>query len=81
MTSKETLEIENVAPVKHAYWVRCTDVHGNIYYVCSNCKEELPRVQIKPATYDCIYGETESIDPTKYCPNCGAKMDKKKEEK
>ena len=59
-------------PVRHGYW----NNDGNGTY-CSCCKEHLLTISHTQGTY---YGEQdyiEEIEPTNYCPNCGAKMDLK----
>lgn len=47
-------------PVKHGEWLLRHEGHGH-YWECSVCH-----------TNPCIY----VTNNTKYCPNCGAKMDK-----
>ena len=56
----------DVAPVVHGEWMLRHVGHGH-YWECSVCR-----------TNPCIY----VTENTKFCPNCGAKMDgKTKEEK
>lgn len=65
-------------PVVHAHWVREEGLYG-IRYSCSNCNEELPVVCIEPSTVYHPYGNWESIEPTDYCPCCGAEMEEIKQ--
>lgn len=73
----------DVAPIVHAHWIKMIEMSDvyDIYYVCSNCKEELERVALRNSTIEHPYGEYKSIEPTKYCPHCGAIMDEKETEK
>ena len=59
-------------PVRHAMWIRTTDVLGNEIDICSWCKEEA-------VGYDGHYGDYITV-PTDYCPHCGAKMDGERDE-
>ena len=53
----------DVVEVKHGEWYRHNKKeHGDTCYYCSACE--------KMALSDCLEWEL-----TKYCPNCGAKMD------
>ena len=70
---KVLLELEeaddaDVVEVKHGEWKIKRDDYDCEYMMCSCCKEEF-----YPADDD-------TVDTTpKYCPNCGAKMDERKE--
>lgn len=58
----------DVVEVRHAKWYRHDKVkHGDTCYYCSACE--------KMALSDGWYWEL-----TNYCPNCGAKMERTKEE-
>ena len=65
-----TIEAE---PVKHGKWVKMSDADG-YYYACSECGEELYREWIFDREFD-LFPKKKTIDKTRYCPNCGAKMD------
>ncbi len=54
----------DVAPVAHSYWEHMISSDEENIDVCHNCKYPVSR----------FWGIT------KYCPNCGAKMDGKDEE-
>lgn len=60
-----TLQTEDVAPVVHAEWIERDDGWGDIYYDCSACNESWATIEGNP--FD---------NGMKYCPHCGAKMDK-----
>lgn len=66
------IEIE---PVWHGTWVKMSDADGT-YYVCSECREELPRVVVSFNPQFDLFPELKCIDKTTYCPNCGARMDR-----
>ena len=51
----------DVAPVRHGEWIVCGD-GNNVPWMCSHCGKTITR------KFKMMYG--------KYCPNCGAKMDK-----
>lgn len=65
-----TVEAE---PVRHGHWIEhpfsavFEKVHSKDQIVCSCCEE----------AFNAFFNETERF---KYCPNCGAKMDERKEE-
>lgn len=61
-------------PVRHGHWIKLTDSDGD-YYCCSNCGEELPRYSCTFPTPTKPFPLMKSIDKTKRCPDCGAKMD------
>lgn len=65
---------EEYTKIVHGKWIWSTDNYGDSVCNCSVCKEELPSVMIGRATFDNPYPETEYIEETNYCPNCGAKM-------
>ena len=57
-------EIPAYDPVKHGKWVRYFDCQENYsIYHCSECKGE-------------PYYESDIIEEYKYCPYCGAQMDR-----
>ena len=51
----------DVAPVRHGRWIVCGD-GDNVPWMCSHCGKTTA------SKYKMMYG--------KFCPNCGAKMDK-----
>ena len=55
----EGIPAADVAPVRHGEWLLRHEGHGH-YWECSVCH-----------TNPCIYVTKD----TKFCPNCGAKMD------
>jgi len=55
--------LEDVAPVEHGEWIRCGD-GDNVPYLCSHCGKTVPAILV------------ESWANVKYCPMCGAFMDK-----
>ena len=55
------LPAADVAPVRHGEWIVCGD-GNNVPWMCSHCGKTITR------KFKMMYG--------KYCPNCGAKMDK-----
>lgn len=61
----EEMKAEDVAPVIHAEWIERDDGWGDIYYDCSACNESWTTIEGTP--FD---------NSMKYCPHCGAKMDK-----
>lgn len=64
----------DAVPVRHGKWIIMSDSDG-IYYCCSLCGEDLPRVIIEFNPQFDLFPRVKSIDMTKYCPHCGAKMD------
>ena len=65
------------AKVRHGKWIKMSDAEG-YYYACSECGEELTRIQSFDPQFD-LFPKLESINKTQFCPNCGAKMDEVKE--
>lgn len=64
----EEADDADVVEVKHGKWKIKRDDYDCEYMMCSVCKEEF-----YPADED-------TVDTTpNYCPNCGAKMDERKE--
>jgi len=53
---------EDVMPVRHAKWV----YEGKFYYSDNNTHN----------TWSCSGCGCSEFTPTRFCPNCGAKMDK-----
>lgn len=67
------LEELSTVEVKKGKWIKMSDPYG-VYWACSECGEELPRISHFSLKFD-LSQRLESIDRTKYCPNCGIKMD------
>lgn len=59
---------------KKGEWIKMSDSDG-IYWACSECGENLPRINNFEPQFD-LFPRLESIDKTKYCPNCGADLRK-----
>lgn len=57
---------------KHSHWVHMSDADGD-YWECHECGEILPRHGDTP-TYDNPCPALTSIEPTRFCPACGADM-------
>ena len=57
---------------KTGRWIKMSDVDG-IYYACSECGEDIPRVSHYDPQFD-LFPRLESIEKTNFCPNCGADM-------
>lgn len=57
---------------KKGKWIKMSDVDG-VYWACSECGEELPRVSKFDPQFD-LFPRLKSIEKTNYCPNCGADM-------
>lgn len=62
-------------PVRHGRWI--VDDLGHTY--CSECKTRLPYLHCYTDEPNSDYDEEwdEEIPETRFCPNCGAKMDAK----
>lgn len=60
-------------PVRQGHWIKMSDADG-IYYACSKCGYELPRVNSFDPQFD-LFPKLKCIDKTTYCSSCGAKMD------
>lgn len=54
-------------------WIKMSDADG-VYYCCSECGEDLYREWLFNRDYD-LFPRKKTIDKTKYCPHCGAKME------
>lgn len=54
-------------------WIKMSDADG-VYYCCSECGEELYREWTFDRECD-LFPRKSSINKTKYCPNCGEKME------
>lgn len=74
-TRAVTLEDE-VEP-KCGKWIKMSDADG-VYWACSECGEDIPRVAHYNPQFD-LFPRLESIDRTRFCPNCGARMDRGEE--
>lgn len=62
------VDADSVEPVRHGEWIpKGDDDFDEGMYRCSVCGQEL-------------YFEEFEFSVKNYCPNCGAKMDKEKEE-
>jgi hypothetical protein len=57
----------DVVEVKHARWENVGDFEEDLCFRCTNCKEE----------FSC---EVDFRSYVKYCPECGAKMDRGRNE-
>lgn len=58
-------EVEDVAPVRHAYWIESKTFEDHrIMLMCSHCTSVYDIDKPKKIMY-------------RYCPHCGAKMDEK----
>ena len=61
---------------KKGKWITMSDADG-VYWACSECGEDIPRVVTQYDPRFNAYPRLESINPTAYCPHCGVKMDAK----
>lgn len=68
------IEALKAEPVRHGRWIKMSDADG-VYYACSECGGELPRVINSFNPQFDLFPKLKCIDKTTYCPNCGAKMD------
>ena len=59
---------------KKGKWIKMSDADG-VYWCCSECGEELPRVNKFDPRFD-LFPRLKSIDKTNFCPNCGAGNEK-----
>ena len=57
---------------KKGKWIKMSDADG-IYWACSECGEDIPRVPHYNPQFD-LFPRLESIEKTNFCPNCGADM-------
>lgn len=62
----------DAVPVRHGEWIKMSDAYGT-YYACSECGEELTRVNSFDRKFD-VFPRIESVKKTNYCPHCGADM-------
>ena len=60
----------DAVPVVHARWEK---LKHDTY--CSACGEFLPSITYIQGGYNGTWQCCEEIEKTRYCPNCGAKMD------
>jgi len=69
-------ELESLPPAqlerKKGKWIKMSDADG-IYWVCSECGEEIPRVDDFDPQFD-LFHRLKSMEKTNYCPHCGAEM-------
>ena len=63
----------DAAPAVHGEWIKMSDADG-VYFACSECGEDIPRIAHYNPQFD-LFPKMESIDRTRFCPYCGAKMD------
>ena len=67
------IEAPSVQPEhKRGKWIKMSDADG-IYYACSGCGEEIPRVPHFNPQFD-LFPRLKSLEKTNFCPNCGADM-------
>ena len=64
------------AEPKHGMWVKMSDADG-IYYACSECGNDLPRVIDSFNPQFDLFPKLKCIDKTTYCPSCGARMNER----
>lgn len=55
---------------KTGKWIKMSDGDG-IYWACSECGDDIPRIAKFNPQFD-LFPRMESIEKTKYCPNCGS---------
>lgn len=68
------LEIMMLPPTqKVGKWIGMSDADG-IYWACSECGEEIPRVDDFDPQFD-LFHRLKSMEKTNFCPHCGAKME------
>ena len=72
MDDKNKIQIENIETKAEGEWIKMSDADG-IYWACSVCGEELPRISRFNPQFD-LFPRYESIDKTRHCPSCGVKM-------
>ena len=65
----------DAVPVVHARWKMVKNSTS-----CSACDEFLPSITYVQGGYNGHWQCCEEIEKTRYCPNCGAKMDGGSEE-
>ena len=63
----------DVQPVVHGTWIKDVDDEYEFTYICSKCGSNC-------TSSVNIENNTKTMYRTKYCPNCGAKMDKEVED-
>lgn len=64
--------LETEPEEKTGLWVKKSDADG-VYLTCSECWNDLPRISDFDPQFD-LFPKLKSIDPTAFCPHCGAKM-------
>lgn len=55
-----------------AKWIKMSDADG-IYWACSECGEEIPRVDDFDPQFD-LFHRLKSMEKTNFCLHCGAEM-------
>ena len=65
-------EMDDVVVQKKGKWIKRSDT-DDIYWSCSECGEDIPRVSHFDPQFD-LFPRLESIEKTNFCPNCGADM-------
>lgn len=66
-------KVPTIAQPTPTDWIKMSDADGE-YYCCNNCGEDLPRYQLGTPTFDKPFPPKMSIERTRFCPNCGARM-------
>lgn len=68
-----TIEVSDV-PEKHVgKWIKMSDANG-VYWSCSACGYDLPRIMDFDPQFD-LFPKLKSINKTKFCPDCGVRME------
>ena len=65
---------DTVDPLKHGHWIHVDELHSGDCFKCSECNSQLLLDFGWKASFE------SPADKFRYCPNCGAKMDKKEDE-
>lgn len=66
-------DVPTIEERKTGRWIKMSDRDG-IYWACSECGEDIPRIAKFNPKFD-LFPRMESINKTKYCPSCGARME------
>lgn len=67
------MEVDKISGQKKGKWIKMSDSDG-VYWACSECGEDLPRVVYRFDPQFDLFPTLKSIDKTRYCPHCGADM-------